>query len=392
MYFIRQIQKDDCGFACLKMVLASIHKDKNYLFLPQDEGHGKYSLQDLMDIAKEYGVNFTAFKLGEKETVVSNSSYPFIACICLKNGAKHTIVVKKIKWKRVFYADPSQGTGSMSLKNFLKIWEGTGLLIESFEKMKCPYKPVDPIKMSTKIGLGLVQLLSGVSAVLGVYFIKDNTPIYLPAIFLSLAIVLELLMKALSYSVMKKLDAYFFKNENLPKKDKKNYLIKYEDYKRLSLASPMNYILLLVFALGLIAVVLLNDIKNALIVAVPLAIALIDVLCVKSVLKAKKREIIALEDELEECKDFYEKVKEMHTKSYNYSYINIALSYVYAGLIVLTSIFTMHICGISSFPYIVFYSMIAVTLYKTLERLFSFNDTVEELNIAKIKVNNSIRH
>ena len=392
MFYIRQIQKDDCGFACLKMVLANINKDKNYLFLPQDESHGPYNLDQLTKLGKDYGVNFTAIKVEEKETVVSNTSYPFIACTCLKNGAKHVIVVTKIKWKRVFYADPIEGKGSMSLKNFLKIWDGTGLLIESFEKMKCPHKPVDPIKLGTKIGVGLVQLISGIFAVLGVYFIKDNTPIYLPAIFLSLAIVTELIMKALSYSIMKKLDGFFFKNENLPKKERRNYLIKYEDYKRLSLASPMNYILLLVFALGLIAVVLLNDIKNALLIATPLAIALIDVLCVKSVLKAKKREILLLEDEVEKCEDFYSKVKEIHTKSYNYSYIVIALSYVYAGLIVLTVILTMHICGITSFPYIVFYSMIAITLYKTLERLFSFGDTIEELNIAKIKVNNSIGH
>ena len=32
MFYIPQIKKDDCGFACLKMVLANINKDKNYLF------------------------------------------------------------------------------------------------------------------------------------------------------------------------------------------------------------------------------------------------------------------------------------------------------------------------------------------------------------------------
>ena len=32
-YFCYQLQDDDCGFACLKMLLANINNDKNYLYL-----------------------------------------------------------------------------------------------------------------------------------------------------------------------------------------------------------------------------------------------------------------------------------------------------------------------------------------------------------------------
>ena len=36
MYFIKQIDNHDCGFASLKMLLANIYKDKRYLYLKQD--------------------------------------------------------------------------------------------------------------------------------------------------------------------------------------------------------------------------------------------------------------------------------------------------------------------------------------------------------------------
>lgn len=396
MFYIRQIQKDDCGLACLKMVLASINKDKNYLFLPQKENHGMYSYDDLMNIGKEYGINFTPFKATEKESVDNCSNFPLIATITLKNGAKHAIVIRKIKFSRVFYTDPRLGKTSLSLKKFLEIWDGTGLMIESFEKTKCPIQPLNPIKTGAKIGLGIIQLLSGASAVVGVYFIRETTPIYIPVIFLSLAIILELVMKAVSYSIMKGLDNYFFSDEVLPKRNYKDYLVRFENFKRLSLASPMNYILMLVFALGLIAVVLLNDIKNIMLVVVPLLIALLDLLAVKPMLKKRKQEIVVEEENLEtttSSEDFKEKVKGLHSKSYNYSYLTNALAYLYVGFIVATALLTMRLCGLSSFPYIIFYSVISVTLYKTFDKLFSFNDVLEEYNIAKIKLTNSIsRH
>ena len=394
MYYIRQIQKDDCGFACLKMVLAMVNKDKDYLFLPQKESHGMYSYDELMNIGKEYGINFTAFRALEKDTLDKNSSFPFIATICLKNGAKHAIVVRKLRFGRVFYTDPRMGKASMPLKKFINIWDGTGLFIESMEKIKCPIKSINPIKTSSKIGLGIIQLVSGACAVIGVYFIRDTTPIYIPVIFLSLAIIAELVMRAVSYSIMKGLDNYFFDDEVLPKKNFKDYLVRFEEFKRLSLASPMNYILMLIFAAALITIVLLNDVKNIMLVVVPLILALFDLFAIKPLLKKRKQEISEEEENLETAcggEDFKEKVKQLHSKSYNYSYLTIALAYLYAGFIVATSLLTMRFCGISSFPYIIFYSLISMTLYKTMDKLLSFSEVIDQYNEAKLKLTNSIK-
>ena len=394
MYFIQQRQKDDCGFACLKMILATLNKDKEYLFLPQKEDHGLYSYTDLTKIGRDHGVNFSALKVLEKEGLVSCSSFPFIATLDTKSGNKHSVVVTKVKFKRVYFTDPKKGNTSMSFKKFIGLWDGTGLFVESFEKRPYPYEKCDQIKFSSKLILGLCQIISGALAVVGVYFIKDDTKIWVPALFLMGAIIMELVMRGITYGIMKKLDDYFFNEDRIPKSGYRDYIERYEDYKRLALASPMRFIVILLFALALFAIVLLNDKRNLMLVIIPIVLAFLNALIIYPAFKERKREIAELEDELDFAKsssDLRERMKVIHTKAYNYSYLDIAIRYIYAAFIVLTALLTMRLCGLSSFPYIIFYSCISLSLYKSVDELFSFGDKIQEFDMAKVKLSNVLK-
>jgi len=395
MYFIQQRQKDDCGFTCLKMILATLNKDKNYLFLPQKENHGPYSYTDLVKIGKEHGVNFSALKAIEKEGLINCRSFPFIATIEKKNGNKHAVIITKIKIGRVYFTDPMKGNTSLSLKKFIDIWDGTGLFIESYEKKPYPFGKVEQISFASKFLLGMCQIFSGVFAIIGVYFIKDDTRIWVPALFLMLAIIMELIMRGITYHIMKKLDDYYFDEERIPKSGYRDYIERYENYKKTVLSSPMRFIVILLFSLALFAIVLLNDIRNLMLVIIPIVLAFVNAFIVYPTLKNRKREIAELEDELDLAKsgsDLRERMKVIHTKAYNYSYIDIAMRYLYAGLIMMTALLTMRMCGISSFPYIIFYTCISLTLYRSIDELFSYGDKVQEYNLAKVKLNNVIRH
>lgn len=394
MYFIHQIQKDDCGFACLKMILATINKDKNYLYLPQDEGNGPYSLEQLIDIGQSYGVSFEAFRATIKTDVANCPRFPFIAIMSLKNEAKHAVCVTKVRWGRVTYIDPRYGKVNVSLKKFVNDWDGTGLMIKEFQKTKCPFKSPNPISLGQKIALGIIQFIAGSLAVLGVYFIKDGTPIYLPVIFLSLAIAGEAIMKIVSYSYMKRIDDYFFKENRIPKSGFRNYFLRFENYKKMSLYSPMNYVLIFVFTLGLVAVVLLNDYRNLLIVLAPVALAFLETLIITPILKKKKHFIAELEDNIDNsknAKDFQDKIRTMHKQAYSYSYLNLFVTYLFALLILVSVILTMKLCEIISFPYIIFYTCIAIALFKAMRELFSTNERINEFNIVKVKISNSMK-
>ena len=202
-------------------------------------------------------------------------------------------------------------------------------------------------------------------------------------------------MRGITYHIMKKLDDYYFDEERIPKSGYRDYIERYENYKKTVLSSPMRFIVILLFSLALFAIVLLNDIRNLMLVIIPIVLAFVNAFIVYPTLKNRKREIAELEDELDSAKsgsDLREKMKVIHTKAYNYSYIDIAMRYLYAGLIMMTALLTMRMCGISSFPYIIFYTCISLTLYRSIDELFSYGDKVQEYNLAKVKLNNVIRH
>ena len=170
--------------------------------------------------------------------------------------------------------------------------------------------------------------------------------------------------------------------------------MRFEKYKQLALSSPMNYVLVAVFAVGLATVVLLNDYRNLLIVIAPITAALVEAILVNPILKKKKRLISELEDNIDsatDVRDFKDKISTMHKQAYSYSYINLLTTYLFALLMLVSVILTMKLCGISSFPYIIFYTCIAVALFKAMRQLFAINERVEEFNIVKVKISNSVK-
>ena len=248
-------------------------------------------------------------------------------------------------------------------------------------------------KKSTHIFLTLMEFVAGILAVLGVYFIKDDTPVYFPIVFFSLAILVEIFLKIMTYRVMRGLDSYFFNDKHLPTRDYKDYLYRFENYKKLVLSGPMNYILTLVFTLALVAVTMLNDTKNILMIFTPTLLCLIRFVYIRPTLRKINNQILELEEELDnsqDASDVKRNVKMIHDKAYNYSYLDIISRYVFAGIIIAITLLVMHLSGISSVPYLIFYTGISFLFYRSLTQLCSFDERMEEFNIVKIKIINAM--
>ena len=48
-YFIPQIDSSDCGFACLKMMVARLYENEKALYIKQNENHGAYNFLELKE-------------------------------------------------------------------------------------------------------------------------------------------------------------------------------------------------------------------------------------------------------------------------------------------------------------------------------------------------------
>ena len=189
MFFISQIGPNDCGFTCLKILLANYHHDKNYLFLPcKDE---PYSFAELKKIASEHHMEMIGVKVGCSSELTNSKDFPFIATIKRENGAKHSVLLLRATRKHVIMYDPEFGRRRMSLEDFYEVWDSMALVIETetgHKRVKCPQKVIDFIDKKDKIILPIWQILSGVSLMAGLYFINSNSYFFIPIIFFALFI------------------------------------------------------------------------------------------------------------------------------------------------------------------------------------------------------------
>lgn len=93
-YYIKQIGEKDCGFTSLKILLANIHKDKNYLFYPEFEKEYSLSLKNIIDIAKKENVILEGYIYDDKEKLFQEKQK--YSLVILENNSKlHMVFVKK---------------------------------------------------------------------------------------------------------------------------------------------------------------------------------------------------------------------------------------------------------------------------------------------------------
>ncbi|MCR5505663.1 MAG: hypothetical protein K6F07_01545 [Bacilli bacterium] len=392
MFFIPQIQKDDCGMAALKMLLAEVHQDRNYLFVPQDENHGPYSYGDLIEIARIYHVELEGFSADNKKDIKGEKSFPMIVTLVFK-GAMHAVVVYKIKGHTVYYLDPIEGKKALSLRKFIDLWDGTLLKVMQFVKAPCPYKEEKPIRQKQWLILNVLQAFAAVLAIAGVFSITKNIHIFLPISLFSFAIILEIIAKAYSFSIMKSVDNFFYEQVEVPNKQYAITLKRFERYKHGLLTSPSNFVLSFLITLALIVIVLNNDIKNFLLIAAPLIAASIEALFYRPYLRNGIRDVGRLEEDLDNSQDeedYKGRVGSLHKTAYKIGKVEMFKRYIGLALFLAIAIVLVAINGKISFPYVIFYLCIQIAIYHCLKSLLDYPLKWEEMLKEKVEINNCL--
>ena len=96
--YIKQLRDNDCAFASLKMLMAYYSKNKDYLFLKQDLDRENYSLWDIIQIAKKYGIEIQGVKISNMRKRFTLDYQPFLALFKDSNNENgHLVFVRKIK-------------------------------------------------------------------------------------------------------------------------------------------------------------------------------------------------------------------------------------------------------------------------------------------------------
>lgn len=393
MFYVPQIRDDDCGFACLKMLLANLNDDKNYLYLPQNEKHGLYSYDDLDKIANRYGLTLEGFKATDKEVLLNVDRLPCIATINLGGNAAHAVLLYRVSKYRVLYLDPREGKKSCSLKKFLNFWDGTILVPGTFEKQACPVKEEKALNSSQHAWYTFMQACTGICALLGVYFIGVNVYVFIPIILFSLAAVFELITKAYSLSLMKKIDAYFDSNVHIKDRKYKVTLWRFEKYKKSLLASPLSFLLALVVSFSLMLIIIQNDEKNFFLIVSAILASVTEAILYRPLIKKEVNHIAYLEDDLDSSKDdnmYKEKVARIHQKAYRLGLIEVSKNCIGIALFIAIAIVLVAGKHIVSFPHVVFYFSLQYALYRSLDKIMVFPDEITNFRKAKVEFNNCL--
>nr|WP_283272393.1 cysteine peptidase family C39 domain-containing protein [Spiroplasma sp. SV19] len=117
---MKQEQSDDCGYACLAMLIEYYHQQK--LTISELKHHfqnyqGALSVYSLSQIANEYNLVLTAFEVSKQELLTLNFEQPLIAYVLNETGYYHYVVIYHRRGKRFFVADPSAEKGHWVLIN-----------------------------------------------------------------------------------------------------------------------------------------------------------------------------------------------------------------------------------------------------------------------------------
>ena len=250
-YQCLQLTNYDCGFACLKMILANFHHDENYLFLKQNLNKKNYSFLELANIAKDHNLTLKGYECNDIFLLKK------LPCITLVNNQKnnHFVIIKKIKNNKIYLIDPLLGDKCILLKDFEKKWSKKVLLVEKVKKTKCQdYIKFSKYYSSKQIILYFVEIVVLFLVAFLTKYNQDSSPF-----LICLFVILMFTINQFKIKNMKKYD----ENEIYPILENNITLFNNEYKLKKELFSLQNKVVLSSFFIGFsLLIILMNDLKN----------------------------------------------------------------------------------------------------------------------------------
>ena len=240
-YFIQQIKEKDCGFACLKILMANVHKNKDYLYYPQDIDDHSYSLAELIKIARDEKITLKAYRFIKKSEIKNEKIFPILT-VCKANQKLHMVVLYKIRKNNFYIFDPIKGKIKLKERDFYEIWTGEALINLGVEKNKYHAKKINIKETAFILGSSIVQVISFGALATGLYFINDKISFIIPILLFLAYFLFELLYKQVSIIGMKFFDKKVYKNLESTQRMPNKFFEDISFYKTLFFSTPIQLI------------------------------------------------------------------------------------------------------------------------------------------------------
>lgn len=393
MFYISQINSSDCGFASLKMLLANVSKNEDYLYLKQDENHGPYNYFELIDIAKDYGFMLVGLKLVDKDEFEQWDSFPFICTINI-NEVNHAIVVLKRRKKKVYILDPDRGPMWIKLTDFLNSWDSTILKVEevkeSEKKPKNSLKKFENLKFF-KFGAQIFQLALSISFLCFLFFVGTSYSPYVAITFFFIYMIGEIVFRQLMLKYMSKFDLIMIEEVKELPKDNYLFLNRLNECKKNLFTSKISIVSNVILVASIIFMMIFNGLQHSITVFLVIALCLFDSLIIKPYLSKKEYVISKMELDINKStsidafKNNFSSIVKSSNAFGKEIYLIKSLKNVLIVLCVsAVLLFSKQISVIT----ILFYTMVSLYLSNGVTSLFDNSLNEKQKRLAKAKFNN----
>ena len=388
MYYIPQITNNDCLFTAFKMLLANVKKDEKYLYLQEDEKHGAYSLLEIIEKGKAFGVELFGFEADDKNELKNCKNIPLILNIKVGTQSLHSVYVYKVSERYVYYLDSDAGKVKMPFDKFILKWDGKGLMTRTINKVENEPEPIQMVIKRNPLA-NVFQLLSAICFIFGLYFIDGKTNLFIPIGIIVGGLLFEIITKVIRIKDMKMFDKET--NTYLDKVKSKNYfefLPRREKLKLSIYSLKNNYMFYFISCAFVIFVILLNNPLNVACIIMPIVLAVIQCIFIRPLEKKKNLELELLEVKFSKEKTSASASKslmQIEKEAYNFSYAMLGKNTIGVILFFVASFVTLKLLNAFDLINIFFLVFTEIFLYQNLLPLFTYESRKieEKLNYMR---------
>lgn len=384
-YYIKQIKKNDCGYTSIKMYLASLSKNKDFLFM-QDSKIENLSILEIIELLNKYNVETKAYKNVSKK-IIKKIREEFLL-INKNENSYHCVMVKKVIFNNLLIYDPEKGIYWMKMKDIIN--EESIVIFRINKKTKINNYSNGLNKLFSykiyNLFIVITTFLALFSLIFGLYLMNNNM-IVQTLILLTLYVLLTLLSQFLTNKLNKikinKINKYLLKTHD---KIGKNLIESNLNYVLKSTNLISTFLINIVSFIFLITLIVLNNYKNLLFIFLMIVYFIISRQILNKKITKTKERLNKLENNLNNCDHIkYDMVNVQISSESNKLFkllsINKYLDTFYSLII------SLSICYFSetlNFISLVFYYILFSTIIKLLDGIIKFN---EENNNVKYYLN-----